>query len=733
MSLRDVFKNIKVIKDYPKKGIIYRHIGPLLNDPTLFKFAIKKLCLLAQKDYDIVCGLDARGFIVATAVQYELEIPQVMIRKESKIPGEKYTYEYRKEYGYDIFELEKGAIKPGQRVLIVDDLMASGGSLLAACNLVELAGGVVKGVMVLVEFKDLDGRNKICKDRNIEVNNLFSLDSFNDTQFLDSSVTIQESLLAKECIVKEFTPNSYFATDNLPILMWHPTMKSFAQKLLQVSNMRASYISWDYFPDGSPNFTFEPSDTLINKDIVFVMSMYDMSILAEQLIVLLVLPRQLINSLTIIIPYLGSATHERVDYSGQLATVEPILKILSSCIPMTKTGPPILRVFDIHALQERFYVKDTITMKLMSAIPVLLSYLKEKKTKYVVAFPDDGAYKRFKYFFSDFPQVICNKIRDGDVRKISIREKLNYPEDCSHLKHVIIVDDLVQSGETLLTCANALKENGFTSISAYATHAVFPNNTWKRFVNSNTIDEFIVTNTNAHISDLLEQVKPFTVLDVQMHLCTELSKNNDNIKRYLNEQLGNAKPVFNVYVASTNNCKLMSVYESTFDTSSLLFGTIPKNCVIEIYSVGGISSGVPAQPYQEETVKGVLNRIKQCTKYIRSLKKQENQIFVSIENGIYKEPQNLKEKEEFYIDIPVIAYTEFYTREIKVIEVDYVYKGRTSVRIPKEYEKYVKEALKDNSSTFGSIIQKKLGTKDWHKSISGRSRKNILLEAMHIR
>ena len=149
----------------------------------------------------------------------------------------------------------------------------------------------------------------------------------------------------------------------------------------------------------------------------------------------------------------------------------------------------MIRIIDIHALQIRFYTNDQVTMKLMSAIPVLLEFLKTKKD-YAIAFPDDGAYKRFKYYFNDFPQIICSKIRDGESRKIIIREKMNWPV-IKTIENVLIVDDLVQSGETLLKCAEALKGFGFKTTDVYATHAVFPNESYKKFINSNIINNFI--------------------------------------------------------------------------------------------------------------------------------------------------------------------------------------------------------------------------------------------------
>jgi adenine phosphoribosyltransferase len=702
MSLSEVFKNIKVVKDFPKPGIVFRHIGPLLKNTNLFKYAMKQLFNTTNDKYDVVCGLDARGFILATAIQDLTGIPQVMIRKKSKLPGEKYTYEYQKEYGSDILELEVESIKKGQRVLIVDDLMATAGTLIAASNLVEQAGGIVSGIMILLEFGDLGGRDKI-RDLypHTSVYSLFSLDSSNDTETLTKDVTIPSSLR-----IKKFRPTVYPNCDNLPVLMWHPSMESFAKKMLRVSNIRASYVNWNYFPDTWPNITFEPSVTLTNKDLIFVMSIARKEIFAEQLALLVALPRQLVNSLTIVIPYLGPATHERVDYSGQLATVEPILKILSSCIPMTKTGPPIVRIFDIHALQIRFYTNDNVTMKLMSAIPVLLEYLKTKKERYVIAYPDDGSYKRFKYFFEDFPQVICSKIRDGDTRKIIIRERVNWPEGNPNLSHVIIIDDLVQSGETLLSCAEALKSSGFTNTSAYVTHAVFPNEAWRKFTNGSVISEFIITNTNPEVSDLLDGINPFVVLDVQSHLCSELRINNPSIFTTV------PKNMTNIYVASNNVTKLTAVYEASLKDSSIF----PNDHVFEVYSVDGISSGIPEQPLGlVETGDGAATRMHECIQVV----KDTNGIYVSIENGIL-------EHNGTFTDMPVIQY------KLPDSDTKLCWTSTSSVIIPESYHEWVRESLNsDNRSvTFGSIIEKRLAIRDWHKLVSGISRKNLIRDSM---
>lgn len=682
MSHKEVFDCIQVINDFPKKGIMFRHIGPLLNNPKLFKFAMNELYQKSTKKFDVVCGLDARGFILATAFQDLTNLPQVMIRKGSKLPGNKYTYEYKKEYGSDTFELEHDYIKKNQRVLIIDDLVATGGSLIAAVDLIHQAGGIVSDIVSLIEFKDLGAYNnlkKICPNANIY--SYISVNSYNNEYI-------------QEVKISEYLPTIYPFKDNLPVLMWHHTMKTFAEDLFKVSNFRPSNINWDKFPDDWLNITFEPSVTLINKNVTFIMNLSNKEIFAEQLCLLVALPRQLIQSLTVVIPYLGPATHERVDYSGQLATVEPLLKIMSSSIPMTKSGPAIFRIIDIHALQIRFYTNDQVTMKLMSAIPVLLEFLKTKKD-YAIAFPDDGAYKRFKYYFNDFPQIICSKIRDGESRKIIIREKMNWPV-IKTIENVLIVDDLVQSGETLLKCAEALKGFGFKTTDVYATHAVFPNESYKKFINSNIINNFILTNTNPSVTDKLKDVSPFIILNVQSHLCSELGLNDNSI-----ESDDYSKHI-KIYVASTNSAKLGAVYESISESN-----IFPSDSYFQVFSVSGINSGVPEQPYTiDEIIEGAMNRINHMINEIG-----EEAIYISIENGIYKSNDN-------YYDTPVLAY--------KILDKEIIVNYGDGILIPVEYNKYVEESLVDQKKTFGSIIEKQLAIKDWHKYVCGISRKDLI-------
>jgi adenine phosphoribosyltransferase len=122
---------------------------------------------------DAVVGLDARGFLFSFTIASELSIGCVPIRKKNKLPGETFKVEYQLEYGSDVFELQCGAIKKGQKVLIVDDLLATGGTLKAACELVTKAGGIVDGCLVIMELKMLNGRKNL---EGFSVNSLIQYD-----------------------------------------------------------------------------------------------------------------------------------------------------------------------------------------------------------------------------------------------------------------------------------------------------------------------------------------------------------------------------------------------------------------------------------------------------------------------------------------------------------------------------------------------------------------------------
>ncbi|SEF92548.1 adenine phosphoribosyltransferase [Caloramator fervidus] len=158
----DLKEKIRVIEDFPKKGISFKDITTVLKDGEGFKYIIDKIVeKVKDKEIDLVVGPEARGFVLGAPVAYALGVGFVPIRKPGKLPADTLRYEYSLEYGNDALEIHKDAIIPGQRVLIVDDLLATGGTISAVAKLVEELGGVVASMGFVVELTGLKGREKL--------------------------------------------------------------------------------------------------------------------------------------------------------------------------------------------------------------------------------------------------------------------------------------------------------------------------------------------------------------------------------------------------------------------------------------------------------------------------------------------------------------------------------------------------------------------------------------------
>ncbi|MCC3356592.1 adenine phosphoribosyltransferase [Bacillus sp. REN16] len=158
----DLKKFIEIVDDYPKPGIKFKDITPLMNDGEAYKYATDQIVKYArEKEIDLVVGPEARGFIIGCPVAYSHGVGFAPVRKEGKLPRDVIKADYGKEYGKDVLTIHKDAIKPGQRVLITDDLLATGGTIEATIELVERLGGVVAGIAFLIELTYLDGRDKL--------------------------------------------------------------------------------------------------------------------------------------------------------------------------------------------------------------------------------------------------------------------------------------------------------------------------------------------------------------------------------------------------------------------------------------------------------------------------------------------------------------------------------------------------------------------------------------------
>lgn len=159
MELKDLVRNIP---DFPKEGILYRDISPLIGDKDGYEAMIQAMAdYLRDKDIDMVIGPEARGFVFSSAVAYALHAGLAMARKPGKLPYKTVSYSYDLEYGSDQLEIHVDAIKPGQRVAVVDDLLATGGTSLAVAKLVEKAGGTVACCCFAIELAELKGRETL--------------------------------------------------------------------------------------------------------------------------------------------------------------------------------------------------------------------------------------------------------------------------------------------------------------------------------------------------------------------------------------------------------------------------------------------------------------------------------------------------------------------------------------------------------------------------------------------
>ncbi|CAG9607975.1 adenine phosphoribosyltransferase [Pseudoneobacillus rhizosphaerae] len=158
----DLKQFITIVEDWPKPGIKFKDITTLMDNGPAYKYATDQIVEYASKrQIDLVVGPEARGFIIGCPVAYSLGVGFAPVRKEGKLPRETIKVQYGLEYGKDVLTIHKDAIKPGQRVLITDDLLATGGTIDATIKLVEGLGGVVAGIAFLIELSYLDGRNKL--------------------------------------------------------------------------------------------------------------------------------------------------------------------------------------------------------------------------------------------------------------------------------------------------------------------------------------------------------------------------------------------------------------------------------------------------------------------------------------------------------------------------------------------------------------------------------------------
>lgn len=369
-TLQDISDNIVPVHDFPKQGIMFRDVTNLLLNNELFNFTIDKMAEIVNLSGlkpDYIAGLESRGFLFRELAN-RLKCGFVMIRKPNKLFMEinkvnlqKYSgklkfsselpnsisIDYEKEYGTDSLTITN-SISEGSKILLVDDLMATGGTMNAGRKLIELIKCIPVCCINLIELSGLPINEELLESKIP----ILSLLKYN---FDDPSVILNKTL---NCVltIKDYVPLITSNESNQTIVFCHPSIETLSDNYIANHPWsRKGTIIWDKFPDTQPNITFENMDQLENNKIVFFLSLYDTGLLFQQLSMLMVLPRQFIDTLDIYIAYFSVGTMERVDKEGMLATAETMAKIISSCIETTKNGKATIHIWDIHALPIRFY------------------------------------------------------------------------------------------------------------------------------------------------------------------------------------------------------------------------------------------------------------------------------------------------------------------------------------------------------------------------------------------
>ena len=168
----DLKKYIRSIQDYPKKGILFRDITTLIKDKNAFKNCIDQMSKVLEKlSYDKIAAIESRGFIFASPLSYNLTKPNILLRKKDKLPAEKYSEDFELEYGKATLEIHKDSIKKGEKIIIIDDLIATGGTAEAAAKLIEISNGKVAAFIFVINLFDLGGSDNLIK-KNYKVENL---------------------------------------------------------------------------------------------------------------------------------------------------------------------------------------------------------------------------------------------------------------------------------------------------------------------------------------------------------------------------------------------------------------------------------------------------------------------------------------------------------------------------------------------------------------------------------
>ena len=376
--------------------------------------------------FDTVMVMDARGFLLCGEFTHE-NYPIVMARKPGKLPNEELSVSYEKEYGTDTLCISTGSIKPGARVIVLDDLIATGGTMKAADELVKKSGGVVVAFIAPYAIK-VNGRllgeclgprmRYVCTQHEAVAGKTHDLQFHGSRRHGDVLVISPPSLRSLTVTSK-----------NVPV-------------------------SWGRFHRSS-NIWFNPR-LIPGKKVHVFLDPSNHREMIDVLQVLSILYRKDPRNVVVVIPFLEQATQDRVEFDGDLESVAAV-DTLSKLI-----GKHTVLTFDLHAEQSRFAFYD---LRFESLVRQLWDDFKKENPDVIPVFPDDGAAKRFGKLSGIENPVVFRKKRQGDKRFVHTDDKVEIGQS------YVVIDDLVRSGGTMRAVGQYLKDSGANLVSALFAHA----------------------------------------------------------------------------------------------------------------------------------------------------------------------------------------------------------------------------------------------------------------------
>lgn len=288
-----------------------------------------------------------------------------------------------------------------------------------------------------------------------------------------------------------------------------PSFEKASEKISKSKNWKHGKINFSAFKDGWPDIFIENVwENVHGEKVYYIADIAKPEDFFPNIAAIQALSRYFCDKLEIIIPYFPVGTMERVQKEWEVATAKTLMRILSAT-PPARSGQTLFHIFDIHDVHERFYGGDGILIRLTTLTELIKERLKGIPNL-AIAFPDEWAYKRFKWDFAGYDIIICSKIRDGDRRIIRIQEW------DANGKNVVIVDDLIQTWWTLIEAAKAIRTAGAASVSAYASHGVFPEKSHIRLASA--LDTLYVTDSIPENHARAKEVANMEILEIHSHI-----------------------------------------------------------------------------------------------------------------------------------------------------------------------------------------------------------------------